>query len=383
MSNSRHIEPWRLIGGRGLSSAEGLAVDEALAVGLGRGWGPPALHLYTFRPAVILGRYQDLAASVDEGGCRRLGFEVNRRHTGGGTVIMGPDQVAVGFALPFPHPALGGTVASAFESVASMTISAIRTLGVEASFRPKNDIEVEGRKLAGLSASVEEPGVFFFHMSLLMDFSIPAMVELLRIYPEKRDKAICCFQRRMGTLQSESGNPVTFDQTGAALVSAYESGFGVELRPGELVEPELEEVRRLRSERYESDRWVRSTRVARPAEGVHRIRTPGGVLEVRVWLAGSALERVLLMGDFFARAEDVNRIESALKWIPAVGPRIRRAILTAVDGKALHMVELEDLVSAVVSAAEKALNGRETPSPSPSPSMEQTTCCSTDGEVRP
>ena len=376
MSNSPHSEPWRLVGGHGLSSAEGLAVDEALAIGLGRGWGPPALHLYTFRPAVILGRYQDLAASVDECGCRNLGFEVNRRHTGGGTVIMGPDQVAVGFALPFPHPALGGTVASAFESMASMTISAVRTLGVSASFRPKNDIEVEGRKLAGLSASVEEPGVFFFHMSLLLDFSVETMVELLRIYPEKRDKAVCCFQRRMGTLRSESGNPVTFDQAAAALISAFEQGLGVELRPGELTESERREVEQLRTERYESEAWIRSTRVARPAEAVSRIRTPGGVLEVRVWLAGSALERVLLMGDFFARAEDVNRIESALKWVPAAAPQIRQAVLEAVDHRALHMVEPDDLVSAVVSAAEKAVTGREPQS------IPHNTCCSTEGEAR-
>ena len=89
-------EEWRLFKNltRSVSTAEGLAVDDTLPQSVARNNSPPILHLYTFVPSVIVGKYQDIEAALRLERCKAHGIEFNRRSTGGGTVIMGPEIVA-------------------------------------------------------------------------------------------------------------------------------------------------------------------------------------------------------------------------------------------------------------------------------------------------
>lgn len=52
----------------------------------------------------IVGRYQDIEAALKLDRCRERGVEYNRRSTGGGTVIMGPEIVALGLGINVDHP---------------------------------------------------------------------------------------------------------------------------------------------------------------------------------------------------------------------------------------------------------------------------------------
>ena len=171
-------EKWRYIAHKDVGSAYGLAVDEMLAHSVAYNESVPILHLYNFLPSVIVGRYQDIEAAIDIEECHRCEIEYNRRHTGGGTVLMGPNQLALGFAIPLSHSLASRSIRQMFDLMAGVIGDALKKLGVDCAFRPKNDLEVGGKKLAGLSASLEERDVFFFHMSLLVDFDMKLMVQI-------------------------------------------------------------------------------------------------------------------------------------------------------------------------------------------------------------
>jgi lipoate-protein ligase A len=59
-------DTWRLFKNldRPLSTAEGLAVDDTLPRSVSRKGSPPLLHLYTFVPSVIVGKYQDIEGAL-------------------------------------------------------------------------------------------------------------------------------------------------------------------------------------------------------------------------------------------------------------------------------------------------------------------------------
>ncbi len=94
---------WRYIENDSVPASLGLATDEYLVDAL-----IPAhsdynhvLRLYTYRDhCVVLGRFQDAESEVNLPECKRLGVEVNRRITGGGTIIMSRSQLGVAIIIP-------------------------------------------------------------------------------------------------------------------------------------------------------------------------------------------------------------------------------------------------------------------------------------------
>ncbi|MDP2953894.1 MAG: hypothetical protein Q8O76_11340, partial [Chloroflexota bacterium] len=107
---------WRYICDDGASASFGLAGDEYLMGGYGEGQRPrpPTLRLYTYQShCVLVGRFQTVEAEVSQmalcfGGrvpyseAMRASFpqggnhvSINRRPTGGGTIIMGEGQLGV------------------------------------------------------------------------------------------------------------------------------------------------------------------------------------------------------------------------------------------------------------------------------------------------
>ena len=64
----------------------------------------PILHLYTFAPRSSWGDTRTSSGALSVERCQARGIEYNRRSTGGGTVIMGPEVVALGLGINVDHP---------------------------------------------------------------------------------------------------------------------------------------------------------------------------------------------------------------------------------------------------------------------------------------
>jgi len=309
----------------GLSSAEGLAGDEALALSVADGKAPPTLRLYSYRPSVIVGRYQNLADAVNLEECRRRGHEWNRRHTGGGTVLMGPDQVAVALVMPEAEPHTPGTVRQHLHFFAGMLADALSQFGIKSGLEGKNDLQVAGRKIAGLAISQDTDGVVFFHCSLLLGFDVELMVNVLNLSTrDLDDRGQSCFSQRMTTVNGHAQG-VSFEEMKQAIVRSLASRIGDPNRSGRLP-AETAEAERLCRERYQSDEWIYSARVMRRWTGTAECRTPGGNLRVYADRTGGVLDSVLVTGDYFCRNLEVAALEANLRGVPAQAEDIRSAL---------------------------------------------------------
>ena len=165
-------EVWRLLADDGAGAAGGLALDEALMSRYAQDEPEcsPTLRLYSYRDhCALVGRYQTLEAEVDLAACRRTGTEVGRRLTGGGAIVMGSGQLGIAYvdrARPGQRPR------ETIGEISAALVDGCARLGIAASFGGKNDLEVGGRKIAGLGLYVDPAGAMLFHASVLADLDV-------------------------------------------------------------------------------------------------------------------------------------------------------------------------------------------------------------------
>ena len=348
-------EQWRLFKNltRSVSTAEGLAVDDTLPQSVARNNSPPILHLYTFIPSVIVGKYQDIETALRLERCRARGVEFNRRSTGGGTVIMGPEIVALGLGINVDHPRLKKGVGGVFQSLSLVLLRALDKVGIQGYFQPKNDLEVNGRKIAGLSAASEADSCLLFHTSLLVDFDIALMTDIMNTPVIKlEDKGYNCFSQRMTTVRDELGRKVSVTEMIEAIQNSFEEEFNIRFKEDSPDEWEKKTIQDLIEERYTKDEWVFSHRHPRARMGVGQLKTKGGLLEVYLALSGASIESVLVTGDFFSTSEDLHRIENALKWTSVRRESIENNIASVWHDDMIYGVDVPTLTKAILLAKE-------------------------------
>jgi lipoate-protein ligase A len=344
---------WRLFKNitRPVSAAEGLAVDDTLPQSVSFNNSPPILHLYTFVPSVNVGKYQDIEAALRLDRCRARGIEFSRRSTGGGTVIMGPDVVALGLGIDFDHPGLGRGVGGVFEALSLVLITALEKFGIQAYFQTKNDLEVAGKKIAGLSAASEVRKSLLFHTSLLVDFDIDLMTDIMNTPLVKiRDKGYNCFSQRMTTVRQEMGREISVAEVMEAIESAFEDTFSIRLQDDEPDAWERQTTHRFIKERYQNPDWIFSHKHPRARMGIGQLKSKAGLLEIYLSLSGGSIENVVITGDFFSTSEDIQRLENALKWTSARKESIEQNLASVWRKDMIYGLDVSTLTAAVLAA---------------------------------
>lgn len=307
--------PWRLLVDDGADAAGGLALDEALMATYHRGKvpRPPTLRLYTYADhCALVGRYQHLAAEVDLDACGRLGVAVNRRPTGGGAIIMGAGQLGVAFVTAAPAAERPRQL---LERCSAGIIAGLGKIGLTATFRGKNDLQVDGRKVAGLGLYLDGRGGLLFHASVLADLDVPRMLDVLKIPAASLgDAAVAAVHQRVTTVTRETGEPWGGPRLRQVVQLGFVEALGVELRPGVPDADELRHAAVLRRDRYEDDAWRMRNTPQPDATATATLRTPGGVLRVYLALQGDVIKSALFTGDVNDLPPQLTDLEAALKW---------------------------------------------------------------------
>jgi len=346
---------WRLLKEteRPLTTAEGLSIDDTLSQSVDRLNSPPILHLYKFVPSAIVGRYQDIEAALRLQRLEELKMEYNRRSTGGGTVIMGPTVLALGFGINVDHKGLGAGIRGVFQVMSQALIRGLGHLGIQAVFRPKNDLEVLGRKIAGLSAAMDSKKGILFHTSLLVDFDLNLLSEVMNTPLIKfKDKGYSCFSQRLTTVNMERKDPVSVEEVMDAVMKGFEEVFQVRFQTSSFTEEEWNLSLKLKEERYQNPQWIFSHRHPRVRMGIGRLKTAAGLLEVYLSLAGAVIESIFITGDFFTTTEDLNKIESALKYTRCEEEQLVNVLNSIWKDDIIYNLTPELLVEAIMLAKE-------------------------------
>jgi len=346
---------WRLMTADGVDARDGLAMDEALMLHHGRSESasPPILRLYTYRDhAALCGRYQHLEAEIDLAACRAGGTTFNRRPTGGGAIVMGSGQLGV--AVLTRSPASKSPKALLIE-LSKGIVTALASVGIGADFGGKNDLKVNGRKIAGLGLYVDAEGGLLFHASILADLDIPFMLEALNIPASKLgDQAVTAVESRVTTVTRETGRLWTGADFRPIVREGFRATLGIDFVEDEPSDDEMARAHELVASKYSQDEWIHARSPQADATATSMIRTPHGTVRVYLALQGDTIKSVLVTGDVNTIPEQIKDFESRLKWARLSGESVARASDAAFPTGTGLDVDPHVLVDAVLEAGSRA-----------------------------
>ena len=222
------METWRLLDTGPRSAAENMALDEVLLELKAEDRIPPTLRFLQFsRPAVLVGHHQAVEEEVRLDYCRTRGIEINRRLTGGGALYWGEFELGWEIYVSKNDSRIPSKIEDLYRLMGQASARGLRYLGIPAHFRPRNDVEVHGRKLSG-TGGTELSGAILFQGTLLVDFDVDEMLRALRIPTEKlQDKEIESVKERVTCLRWELGRTPSPAQIRIALIRGFSETFGV------------------------------------------------------------------------------------------------------------------------------------------------------------
>ena len=87
------------------------------------------------------------------------------------------------------------------------------------------------------------------------------------------------------------------------------------------------------------------------------LKTPGGLLQVYMSLTGELIESLMITGDFFSTSADINKIESALKFVPADRKDIESTLSSLWSENLIYGIDTSMLTSAILKAKENCRSG--------------------------
>jgi lipoate-protein ligase A len=281
-----------------------IAFDAALIEERQAGRVPDTIRFLRFPPTVLIGRHQDLSREVDLDYCREHGVGIVRRITGGGAIYL--DESQLGWEIVFHRAALGiAALPELAREICNAAAAGLSRLGVDAKFRPRNDIEVDGRKISG-TGGFFDGDVLIYQGTVLVDMDPGRMVRALRIPENKLAKrSLDSAAQRVVTLKELLGDSVPDIETiKSALIEGFEDGLGVRTTPGEISAGEEALASRYFDDEIGRDDYVAEIDNPAAESGTWAgTRTgPGGTIDAYVKLEGPTngiLQRVLLSGDFF------------------------------------------------------------------------------------
>ena len=100
-------------------------------------------------PYVCIGYHQDAALEVDLNYCRENNIPVFRREVGGGAVFLDGQPLFFQLGLQRTSHLGNMSVQGFFEKFLQPVIAVYRKIGVDAVYKPVNDLIYNGRKICG------------------------------------------------------------------------------------------------------------------------------------------------------------------------------------------------------------------------------------------
>jgi len=245
---------WELVHPGPLDPLTHLALDQVLAEEVGDGRRKPTLRIWEWdQPAVVIGSFQSVKNEVDPENAAKYGFRVVRRISGGGAMFMDAGAI-ITYSIYAPIDLVQGmSFADSYAFLDEWAVDALKSLGIDASYQPLNDIASPAGKIGGAAQKRLGNGGVLHHVTMAYDMDGDRMAEVLRIGREKlSDKGTKSANKRVDPLRSQTG--LSREEIIERMVETFRAQHG--LRDGELTAFELQRAAELVELKFGTDDWL-------------------------------------------------------------------------------------------------------------------------------
>lgn len=220
---------------------ENLALDEALLLQAEQGLHPEVLRLWEHpRPAVILGSGGVLSEEVHEESCCRDRVPILRRSSGGGTVLLGKGCLLFSLILPYERSPELQHVTSSYQFILERIASIVESTSLEGV----SDLGWNGVKISGNSQQ-RKRNHLLHHGTFLYDFDVSLFARYLK-HPNRQPE----WRNQRAHSEFVQNVPMSGETLRRRLCEVWEVEEGIQSWP-------VAEVRRLVSEKYARQAWIR------------------------------------------------------------------------------------------------------------------------------
>ena len=245
--------------------------------------------------AIIVGKYQNTFAEINDAYVKEHGIRVVRRLSGGGAVYHDLGN------LNFTFIADAGTLSTLnFTIFCEPVIRTLAKFGVTAEVNGRNDMTIDGRKFSGNSQYLKQ-GRIMHHGTILFDSDLSVVSNALQVDESKfQSKASKSVRSRVTNVAAYLPAPVSLPEFRSALLADIAQSVGGEAYT--FSASDLAAIEKLRAERYGTWEWNYGFSPACTIE--RRARIEGcGTVEVRIGVSGGHISEMHFYGDFFSVSE--------------------------------------------------------------------------------
>ncbi|MEJ5315688.1 MAG: biotin/lipoate A/B protein ligase family protein [Tenuifilum sp.] len=303
---------WRLVADDISEPAMHFAMEEALLRLTDEDHTQPTLRIRRVEPSVWIGYYQLPTEDVDVDYCKKHNLKIVRRMNSGGAVYQ--DEGTFCYSAFFQKEDFFKTFnidkpEDLYPLFGSVIIDLCKTLDIDATLSPVNDITVNGRKIYG-SAQLDWYSAFVHSGSILVDVNRNIMQDVLRPSNLKfADKGFKNVKDRVINLAEVSSKPIEVNKVIELFKTSFQKVLNVILEPGHFTAKEKALATQLYNEKYSQKEWT-FNQFAGPQSMVS-VKIPSGVLTLKYELANARFKTVSLHGDFLLpNHNEAQRFES-------------------------------------------------------------------------
>ena len=223
--------------------ADHLAMDEAALLQADQGTMGESLRLWEFsRQVVVLGRSSKVQYEVDLPYCQQMDVPVLRRCSGGASIVGGPGCLMYSVVINLDRQRELRKIDQAHTYVMSRVLAAVQNQVPDASLQGTCDLTIGGKKFSGNSLRIARSHLLY-HGTILYAVDLDLIANCLAEAPRQPEY-------RDGREHRDFVTNVSLDPN--ALGHAIAENFDASVV---LTELPLDQIRRLREERYDDPAW--------------------------------------------------------------------------------------------------------------------------------
>ncbi len=349
-------EIWRLLD-TGLASApRNIAMNRALLEARRRHEIGSTLRFLRCTRAALLGHFQSAEQELDLAYCRSREIVVQRRITGGRALYI--DEAQLGWELYVHRDDLKTADSQrVLQRICHAAAAALSALGVDARYRHRDEIEIDGLAVCTAGCAVDGDAVLL-QAVLWLDIDSGELGRLFR-GPAIPSSASAAVQPRTVGLKTALGRAPSIHRIKENLVEVFEDEFSVELSDAELG---LSEQRRFEEALRAVDTPQWTALFARAAsekpifEALHQVNGIRLHVAVACEAAGARIRDVWFWGDFTVDpARTVRDLEAALRGVAIAGVAAKIQSFFASRTADLGALSADDFITAIRLALKQPL----------------------------
>lgn len=245
--------------------------------------------------AIIIGKYQNTFAEINEAYVKKHGIRVVRRLSGGGAVYHDLGN------LNFTFIADANELSTLnFKIFCEPVIRTLAKFGVTAEVNGRNDMTIDGRKFSGNSQYIKQSRIMH-HGTILFDSDLSVVSNALLVDESKfQSKASKSVRSRITNVAEHLPCAVSLQEFRNTLLADIAKSAGGE--PYTFSDTDLAAIKKLRTERYDTWAWNYGFSPACTIE--HRARVEGcGTVDIHIGVSGGLISEMHFYGDFFSVLE--------------------------------------------------------------------------------